>query len=80
MLQMIGIRENAWAMFVESVNSPSIVFMTPTLPFNTPHTQRLENPFQRCASLPSSSIEEIPDNKAPEGSRETESEDGNASA
>jgi hypothetical protein len=29
-------------MFVESVNSPIIVFITPTLPSSAPHMQRLE--------------------------------------
>ena len=40
---VIGIKANPWAIFVESVSSPIIVFMTPTLPFSTPHKQRLED-------------------------------------
>lgn len=38
----IGMKANAWAIFVASVSSPIMLFTAPTLPFNKPHIQRLK--------------------------------------
>jgi hypothetical protein len=39
--QAIGNHANPWARFVESVSSPSMLFITPAFPFRAPMMQRL---------------------------------------
>ena len=43
MQNVTGIKAKTWAMFVWSVTSPSILFITPTFPLSTPAVHRLES-------------------------------------
>ena len=70
----IGINAYAWAMFVESVISASILFITPMLPFKAPFRLRLSDTGKNGVKIRLRGKLEgsLPDNSSPEGSGETE--------